>query len=392
MSTRASGKEFGSFDFGLSPEEEARAARLHAESIIIDMLYWGPVGFRSYTKEMEQKLDALWNARHDPFECSIAAITLPINMAVRGALPEFKTCWDASGVTAGTRTVDGFASFEAFALTFGTAIAQFDHLPWQIKALRADDFRRAKAEGKHAGFINTQLSAGIGMNLINLLEPAYDLGLRMLQLTYNYMTFIGSGATERTDAGVSSYGARVIARINELGIIVDTSHCGRQTTLDACALSKAPVIASHASATGAYEHARGKTDEELRALAETGGIIGVVTVPFYLAAGQNVTIESMLDHIDYIANLVGWEHVGIGTDWPMPMPKSTLENAFAMFAVEFGFRPEDNIDTLANLIGFDDYRDFPNITRGLVKRGYSDEQIKGILGENFLRVFEQVCG
>jgi membrane dipeptidase len=98
----------------------------------------------------------------------------------------------------------------------------------------------------------------------------------------------------------------------------------------------------------------------------------------------------MLDHIDYVAGLVGWEHVAIGTDWPLALDKESLHATESTWG-SIGFRPEHNVNA-ADLIGFRDYRDFPNITRGLVGRGYSDEQIQGILGENFLRVFEQVCG
>jgi membrane dipeptidase len=100
----------------------------------------------------------------------------------------------------------------------------------------------------------------------------------------------------------------------------------------------------------------------------------------------------MLDHIDYIARRVGWQHVGIGTDWPVQSPLDLVVETVGGLLPEIGFRPEDNIDVTQTLIGFSDYREFPNITRGLVKRGYSDEQIQGILGENFLRVFGQVCG
>ena len=101
----------------------------------------------------------------------------------------------------------------------------------------------------------------------------------------------------------------------------------------------------------------------------------------------------MLNHIDYIVNLIGWKQVGIGTDWVNTGTKDFIESIFGVEAqAKIGFRPEHNIDTRHNLIGFDDARDFPNITRGLVARGYTDEQIKGILGENFLRVLKVVCG
>lgn len=392
MNRDDSAQKFGTYDYGLSDEEERRAAALHEESIVIDMLYWGPCTHLSFTQEMEKELNTAWETTHDIIKTLRSSVYGPQLMAVKGEFPEFKACWDASGITAGNRQVEGFTSLEDFSFSFGSHIAMLDRLPWVIKALTADDIRRAKAEGKHAAWINTQLLMGVNMDFLELIEPAYNLGLRMIMLTYNYMTYIGAGCTERTDAGISNFGAAVIARMNELGIIVDTGHCGRQTTLDACKLSTKTVVASHACAQGLYMHARGKSDEELRAIADTGGVIGVVTVPFFLASSEEVGMDSWLDHIDYISNLVGWNHVGIGTDWPMPIHKSILREVFPLILSEVGFREEHNIETTAYLKGFEDYRDFPNITRGLVKRGYTDDQIKGILGGNFLRVFEDVCG
>ena len=391
MNEEISKSQFGNYDYGLTSEEEVRAAKLHKESIICDMLYWGPCTYRSWTKEMERELHEVWEAHHDPLEIMLLSIFQPQRLAASGQLPEYKEYWDQSGVTAGSRMLEGFASFHDFAFTIGHNIALFDHMPWLIKALHADDIRRAKAEGKHAAWINTQLAWNIGSDFIDLLEPAYALGLRMVQLTYNTMTFIAAGCTERTDAGVSSYGAKVITKMNELGILVDTGHCGRQTTLDACELSTQPVVASHTCAEKVYNHYRGKSDEEIRAIADSGGVIGVVTLPRFLGSGQEVTMDTFLDHMDYIVNLVGWEHAAVGTDWPLPIPNSVLRKIVGSYTEKVGF-PKDDTDRTINAIGFDDYRDFPNITRGLVKRGYTDEQIKGILGENFLRVFKTVCG
>src|SRR5262249_44649736 len=180
----------------------------------------------------------------------------------------------------------------------------------------------------------------------------------------------------------------------EVGVIVDTSHSGRQTTLDACQASSAPVVATHTSAAALYRCDRAKSDEELRALAATGGVIGIVCVPFFLAAPDSPgqTIELVLDHVDYVSQLVGVEHVGIGTDWPIALPHALQRRMFVPFLAEIGFREEHGVDVVAALDGFRDYRDLVNITRGLVSRGYSDGEIAGILGENFLRVFEQVVG
>jgi membrane dipeptidase len=152
------------------------------------------------------------------------------------------------------------------------------------------------------------------------------------------------------------------------------------------------VFANHSCAQAVYDHARGKSDLELNAIADTGGVIGVVTVPFFLSPDPQATVEVVLDHIDHIADTVGWQHVGIGTDWPMQAPEDVIQATLGAMVEEIGFRPQDNISTTQTLRGFDDYRDMPNLTRGLVARGYTDEQIQGILGKNFLRVFEEVCG
>jgi membrane dipeptidase len=384
-------ERFGIFDFGLSAEQEERAARLQQTSIIIDLLFQGPCGYRSFTQEMEEELDAAYASDPNDIAYYRRAVRTPIEYALRGACDDFLTCWDGSGITVANKGTSVTVSEQSMA-AWGLLQYQIDRLPWLEKALTAEDIRRTKREGKHAYLIGTQMS-GADLTSVDHLDLFYQLGLRIVQLTYNTMNFMGAGCTEQTDAGVSRFGSRAIARMNELGIIVDTGHCGKQTTLDACAISRKPVIASHTSAEAVYPMARAKSDEELKALAATGGVIGVYAVPFFLSGGQDVTIEAMLEHLDYIVNLVGWEHVGIGTDWPMQIAKRGLEIfQQAMQDETMGFRPEDKIDAVTNLIGYDDYRDCPNITRGLVKHGYSDEPIEGILGLNALRVIEQVCG
>jgi membrane dipeptidase len=385
----ATQEQFATFDFGLTEEQEAHAAELHQESIVCDLLFQGPCGYRSFTPEMEAEVQEEYQTHGSDLEYLFSAMGKTAAYALRGECPDFKLCWDESGLTGANRQAP-VAFTDKTAPRWGQTTAQFDTFPWLIKALTAEDIRRAKREGRHAGYVTNQNAGEIGPHL-ELLDALFNMGMRMIQLTYNAMNSIGAGCTERVDAGVSHFGIRLIERMNELGIIVDTGHCGRQTTLDACAISKKPVVASHTSAAGVYTVDRAKSDEELRALAGTGGVIGVYAVPFFLAPGEGVTVEAMLDHIDYIATLVGWQHVAIGTDFPLSGSKEAVRR-LDTGGLEVGFRPEHNLNTATNLIGFDDYRDFPNFTRGLVKRGYDEEQIRGIIGGNFVRVFEQVCG
>jgi membrane dipeptidase len=382
----SAGARFGAYDFGLPAGAEARAARLHAASTIVDVIWWGPVAYRSFTPEMDVRLRAMGDGDLDAL--MRYAQRLPGRMAVAGEFPEFRTVWDASGVTAGHYEVQ---VGDAHVLLEGISHVDhlLDNLPWLRKALRADDFRRAKREGGHAFYLQCQPTPPISRDF-GLVDLAYDGGLRILQLAYNVQDAIAVGCTESSAGGVSRLGASLIARLNDLGVLVDVSHCNHQSVMDACRLSERPVIVSHTGAAGAYPHDRGISDEAAEAVVATGGFIGVVTVPYFLGTGAT-TMDTMLDHIDHFARLVGPEHLAIATDWPMAGPKWMLEKRRAL-SLANGFRPEHGNNPTQNLIGFDDYRDFPNITRGLVARGYTDEQIRGILGENFLRVFASVCG
>lgn len=379
------GERFGVYDFGLGEEQEARARRLHGESIVIDTLFQGPCGERSFTEEMIEDVRREYEEDRDTEKALWGAWEAPVRLALRGEFPGFEECWRASGVTAGNRQIIGD---EDALKWYGITQAQFDGFPWLIKALKAEDFRRAKREGKHAGFVSTQHPEEIGLDDLG---HHHDLGLRMLQLTYNSANLIGGGCTDRADGGVTDHGVRFIGRMNDLGILVDASHCGPRTTLDACEISSAPVVVSHASASAVHPHARAKSDRELEAVAATGGYVGVYCVGTFLTDEPGPTIEHFLDHVDHIASFLGPEHVGIGSDWPMQLPPWGYERMAEMLP-EMGFREEHNVDVLSNLVGFDDYRDFPNIARGLTARGYADGEIRGILGGNFLRVFERVCG
>ncbi len=379
------------FDYGLDSAQEERSKHLHRESIIIDIHFEGPVAAAAYTEDMVKQIMDDYEKDHNAERNMYMAMALPARMAARGEFPAFKEWWDISGVTAGDRQeVNTNGPLEVAMRQLAMVTLQFDRLDWLIKAISADDIRRAKAEGKHAGFISAEFTIAMGQNLDNL-DMFHEFGLNKLQLTYNSMNFVGAGCTERTDAGVSNFGVKFIERMNKLGIIVDIAHCGHQTTLDACQISKYPVIASHTAAQGVYNHARGKSDEELEALAKTGGVIGVVTIPRFLADPGEATMEHFLNHIDYIIKLVGHKHVGIGTDWPESLPEWGLRMLREKVAPLIGFRPEDLMGIGTETVkGFDDYREFINITRGLVSRGYSDDEIRDILGGNWLRVMEAV--
>ena len=143
-------------------------------------------------------------------------------------------------------------------------------------------------------------------------------------------------------------------------------------------------------AKGVFETQRAKSDDELLALAKSGGVIGIAMTPFLITGEEVATMEHYLNQLDYVIKLVGWEHVGIGTDWPFQLP-DWAQNYMTQYVVQFiGLRPEHRWVNKTTTQGYADCRDFINITRGLVARGYTDEQIKGILGGNWIRVMDSV--
>ncbi|MEM2961031.1 MAG: membrane dipeptidase, partial [Candidatus Bathyarchaeia archaeon] len=274
------------------------------------------------------------------------------------------------------------------------------------KAVNVECIRRSKMEGKHCIIwnFNTPQALGGGVDVdeeLDWLNWFYMCGIRMMGLTYNLRNFLGDGCTERYDSGLSYFGLRVVERMNELGIIIDTAHCGHKTTLDAVEASKDPVVASHTGCKSFYNHDRSKTDEEIKAIAESGGYIGIYTIPTFIS--EFGTIKEFLDQIDYAVDLVGADHVAIGTDngYRTPQPKELTEiyrRSPAQPGVNFwsGFRPEHRTSLPEAdeelRVGSLAWTNWPYFTAGLVSRGYSDQEIEMIIGGNCLRVLERVVG
>ena len=384
----------GRFEFGLSAAQEERAARLHRDSIVFDWLsqhVGGPAIFEHYPADLRAEFEALMRDAGEGFPAYAKAIYWPYELSLQGRSDLIADWYRASGMSCGTYGVLVHDGKDPSGRAFAEQTARYAKLPWMRYVTTAQEIRQAKHDGVVAFYGHCQPVTPIPRDL-KCIDEAYGRGLRSLMLTYNRMDHVGVGCTERVDAGLSMYGVDVVRHCNELGLLVDTSHCGHLTTMDACRHSKQPVNANHTTAKAICDVARGKSDEALKAVAATGGIIGVATVPFFLAKERRPSITVMLDHIDHIANLVGWRHVSLGTDWPLQVPDAVQQAVLGKAYMELGFRPEDRIEVTDRLAGFDDYRDLPNVTRGLVARGYSDEQISGILGGNALRVFEAVCG
>ncbi len=175
----------------------------------------------------------------------------------------------------------------------------------------------------------------------------HQLGQRCSQLTYNSQNLIGSGATERVDGGVTDFGVEIIKAMNDVGMLIDVSHCGDRTTLDAIALSPKPIAITHSNVRALVNHPRVKTDEAIRALAAKGGVMGITGVRNFVSMTEPTTIVHMVDHVAHVAKLVGVEHVGIGSDADLngydDMPAEAYAKLKASYKASYAFR--DKIDT-----------------------------------------------
>jgi len=217
----------------------------------------------------------------------------------------------------------------------------------------------------------------------------YGLGQRVSQLTYNSRNMIGNGATERVDGGISDFGVAIVERMNEVGMAVDVSHSGDRTTLDACEISSRPVLFTHSnSRVLSGGHPRTKTDEAIRAMAATGGVMGITGVRMFVKDREPTTIEDYIDHFDHVRDLVGVEHLGVGSDVDLhgydDMPADEYEALKGAYKDSYAFRDKIDIE------GVDHPKRMFDLTEALIRRGYTDEHIRGILGGNFQRVLGEI--
>ncbi len=251
----------------------------------------------------------------------------------------------------------------AYALdAFGFFEAEVEaHADEMIIGRTAADIRRAKGAGKLAAILVIENSEGVERSL-NILRMLHRVGVRSIGLTHNPSTWAAAGnSEEESGGGLTRFGRELVKEMNRLGMLVDVSHIAERGFWDVLEVSEHPVIASHSNSKAVCPHPRNLSDEQIKALAQNGGVMGVTFVPSFIDANAP-SLERLLDHVDHIVNLVGVDHVGIGSDF------------------------DGGGDLLA------DATEYPQITQGLLKRGYSAEAIRKILGENHLRVFAAACG
>jgi membrane dipeptidase len=263
-----------------------------------------------------------------------------------------------------------------------------------MKVYSVADLRRAKETrrlGLIYGFQNAAMIEGDPANV----DVFQRFGVRIIQLTYNDRNLLGDGCLEPANAGLSRYGRDVVARMNEMRVLVDLSHCGLQTTADGIASSARPVAITHSGCRAVFDHPRSKTDDILRALANKGGVIGIYMMPFINAQGQPMAAD-LVRQIEYAIKVCGEDHVGIGSDLSITphVVDAEYEARHRRFVESRKARGiaaprEEDFMFVKDL---NTPRRLEQIGDRLLARGHSEARVEKIIGANWLRLFTDVWG
>jgi membrane dipeptidase len=359
------------YNFDLSKDEEEHALQLHRESIVIDALQ----------EVLAKNPDTYFPEFMD------GGVTACFQDAEGGSDPS-----PYPQVVPGNfrKTVTGIDKLRK------TVESNPDKL---VFAESTEDIERAKREGKIALVPHIQACAAPTESSLVYLRALNRLGLKIIQLTYNSQTSVGAGCCEPLDAGLTLFGGRVVEEMNRIGTVIDASHGSDKTMDDAIKASRDPIIISHSCCRAISPSLRNTKDETIKALAEKGGVIGLCAWPPLLSLDQSrkrSTLDMFLDHVDHVAENVGVDHIGISTDtnW------RGIDEGWCSQTMMYWRRDRPDVygyDEPLNLypppvVGIERESSLPNITRGLVARGYSDEEVTKIWGGNWLRVLKQVWG
>jgi membrane dipeptidase len=354
-----------------STQYSARTVELLADSPVVDLLNQ----FRFADYQDRPPKSEVWLKQPRSFTAADAAV-------YRGSgIDVFSLGSGASDYQDGLRF---------FARWNGFLAANSDSL---LRIEAADDFARAHREKKIGVMLTMQDSQHF--RTPDDVDEFFSLGQRISQLTYNFNNKIGSGFLEQRDGGLSVFGLSIMKRMEKVGMGVDVSHCADQTTLDALDAATKPVIFTHASCRAVIQgHMRAKTDEAIRKMARTGGVMGIDFIRFMVRDQEPVGVKDVLDHFDHVRKLVGVEYLAVGSD----LDVIGYGNAVGASS---GRKPQDqpNFDRykyhvekpeMVATSGLDHPKRMFDLTEGLIGRGYSDADIKLILGGNAIRVLTKI--
>jgi membrane dipeptidase len=260
-----------------------------------------------------------------------------------------------------------------------------------LKIERGAHFADAKKSGRVGVLLGFQNATIVESNVRNL-DTLYKEGTRCIQLTYNSRNLLGDGCTERTNAGLSDFGIAVVERMNELGIVVDLSHCGEATSRDGIQFSKRPPAFTHTMCKAVYDHVRAKPDDLIEAIADKGGMVGIATLGYFIGPTAETNLDDYLRHVDHAVKVAGIDHVGLASDYSIRGIEATRTRENWYVPRLTSFKPEYRVRWPPWIAELDPPERFRNIAHGLAKRGYSAAHIEKILGGNWVRYFTEVIG
>lgn len=319
------------------------------------------------------------------YESTICDMTLPWGSGYQNQdniLPEFKQAGvNFISLTVGVDRMSRVDTVRHIAAQRNRIIRDWGDTCQFVESV--EDILKAEKAGKLAVGFHFQGANPLDGD-INMVEFYYKLGVRHMLFAYNQRNQASDGCHELTDGRLSRFGIRLVEEMNHIGMIVDGTHCGYKSSMEMMETSSAPAIFSHSNTMAIHNHPRNIRDDQIKACAKTGGFIGVNGVGHFLAEDMVATSDAFARHIDYIAELVGPEHIAIGLDHVYYLEQQHARRQANPDAYPEGYPPPD---WSGSYLGPADY---PSLVQVLVEHGYKDTEIRGILGENFLRVAQGV--
>ena len=254
------------------------------------------------------------------------------------------------------------------------------------------DIEKAKEQKKTAIFFGFQNCSPIEDD-INLIEKVHHLGCKFMQLTYNNQSLLATGCYEKIDSGVTNFGKEVIKEMNRVGIVIDMSHSAEKSTFDAIEISEKPIAITHANPLFWHKAIRNKSNDLLKTLAKSGGMIGLSLYPHHLKDGTNCNLENFCEMTAKTAEMIGVKNIGIGSDLCLKQPDTVVEwmrNGTWTKSKNYGEGSKNKPGFPKQPVWFEDARGFKNLESGLKKIGFNQEEVEGILGNNWYNFYKNI--
>jgi membrane dipeptidase len=296
-----------------------------------------------------------------------------------------------SGVTA-IHTSLANSSFAVAIRALAQWQERFERWPDRLMRITsASDIAASRASGRTGVLLGFQ-NGTIVEDEVAHLNALYEAGTRCIQLTYNTRNLIGTGCTATDDTGLTAFGRDVVARMNQLGIAVDLSHCGPTTSRDGIAAATRPPAFTHTMCRAVYDHVRAKSDELVKALSDKGGVTGIATLGYFVGPTPDASLDDYLRHVDHAVNVAGIDHVGLASDYSI-RGIAALHTRESWYEPRLrSFPPEYRVRWPPWIAELDTPDRFRNVAHGLARRGYGSTAIEKIVGGNWVRYFRDAIG